>query len=79
MNPEHDENPTNRASQNGKAKSVKAQMASRIARLVRAAGLDYEAWRVCQPSGSQQVRPAPAEEAEETPPRPEPRRVQEVL
>jgi len=45
MHPEHDENPTIRASQNAKAKSAKSQLVARIARLVRAAGLDYEGWR----------------------------------
>ena len=45
MNAGHDKNPTNRATQNGKAKSAKSQLVSRIARLVRAAGLDYEGWR----------------------------------
>ena len=45
MNPDHDENPSNRATQNGKAKSAKSQLVARIARLVRAAGLDYEGWR----------------------------------
>ena len=45
MNAQTNENPTNRAAQNGKAKSVKSQLVGRIARLVRAAGLDYEGWR----------------------------------
>jgi len=45
MNPDHDENATKRVTQNGKAKSVKSQLVARIARLVRAAGLDYEGWR----------------------------------
>ncbi len=52
MNAKHDENPIKCASQNGKAKSVKAQITSRIARLVRAVGLDYEGWRYV----SRQVR-----------------------
>jgi integrase len=45
MNPEHDENPSIRATQNAKAKSAKSQLVARIARLVRASGLDYEGWR----------------------------------
>jgi integrase/recombinase XerD len=40
-----DENPLNCVTQNGKAKSEKGQLVARIARLVRQAGLDYEAWR----------------------------------
>ncbi len=39
------ENPTNSEAQNGKAKSHKAQLVARIARLVKKAGLDYEGWR----------------------------------
>lgn len=39
------ENPEKCATQNDKAKSAKAQVASQIARLVRRAGLDYEGWR----------------------------------
>lgn len=39
------ETTANGASQNGKAKSNKAQLAAQIARLVRKEGLDYEAWR----------------------------------
>ena len=42
MNTQHTENPTNRATQKGKAKSPKAKLVARIARLVCAAGLDYE-------------------------------------
>jgi hypothetical protein len=34
-------NPSDCASQNGKAKSGKAKLVARIARLVRQAGLDY--------------------------------------
>ena len=45
MDTQDPENPTNRATQNGKAKSVKSQLVARISRLVRAAGLDYEGWR----------------------------------
>jgi integrase len=39
------ENPSNFGSQNGKAKSKKAKLVARIARLVRQAGLDYAGWR----------------------------------
>jgi integrase/recombinase XerD len=39
------ENPSNFGSQNGKAKSKKAKIVARIARLVRQAGLDYAGWR----------------------------------
>jgi integrase/recombinase XerD len=39
------ENPSNFGSQNGKAKSTKAKLVARIARLVRQAGLDYAGWR----------------------------------
>lgn len=39
------ENPSNFGSRNGKAKSKKAKLAARIARLVRQAGLDYAGWR----------------------------------
>ena len=39
------ENPANGGSQNGKAKSRKARLVARIARLVRQEGLDYEGWR----------------------------------
>jgi hypothetical protein len=39
------ENPPDCASQEGKAKSRKARLVARIARLVRQEGLDYEAWR----------------------------------
>lgn len=52
MTPEPHENPSKCATQNGKAKSEKAKMVGRIARLVRRAGLDYEAWRYV----SRQVR-----------------------
>ncbi len=38
-------NPLNGESQNGKAKSRKAQLVAQIARLVRKAGLDYDGWR----------------------------------
>ncbi len=43
--PDMPENPTKCEAQNGKAKSRKAQLVARIARLVRQAGLDYEGWR----------------------------------
>ena len=39
------ENPLNCGSQNGKAKSPKARLVARIARLVRQAGLGYDDWR----------------------------------
>ena len=39
------ENPSNCATRNGKAKSKKARLAARIARLVRREGLDYNDWR----------------------------------
>ena len=39
------ENLPNGGSQNGKAKSRKAQLVAQIARLVRKEGLDYEGWR----------------------------------
>jgi len=39
------ENPSDFGSQNGKAKSRKAKLVARIARLVRQAGLDYRGWR----------------------------------
>ncbi len=39
------ETPTNDMTQNASAKSRKAQLVARIARLVRQAGLDYEGWR----------------------------------
>ena len=39
------ENLPNGGSQNGKAKSSKAQLVARISRLVRQEGLDYEDWR----------------------------------
>ena len=39
------ENLPNGGSQNGKAKSSKAKLVARIARLVRQEGLDYEDWR----------------------------------
>jgi integrase len=39
------ENPPDCASQAGKAKSRKARLVARIARLVRQAGLDYDGWR----------------------------------
>jgi len=45
MNAQPHENLPNCVSQNAMAKSSKAQIASRICRLVRRAGLDYEGWR----------------------------------
>jgi integrase len=39
------ENPINDMTQNATAKSRKARLVARIARLVRQAGLDYEGWR----------------------------------
>jgi integrase len=39
------ETPANAGTQNAKAKSSKAKLVARIARLVRGAGLDYEGWR----------------------------------
>jgi integrase len=39
------QNPSDFGSQNGKAKSNKAKLVGRIARLVRQAGLDYAGWR----------------------------------
>jgi len=45
MDAEGNQNPHKRASQNGKAKSVKSQLVVRIARLVRACGLNYDDWR----------------------------------
>ena len=38
-------NPLDGGSQNGKAKSRKAQLVAQVARLVRKEGLDYEGWR----------------------------------
>ena len=38
-------NPSDFGSQNGKAKSKKARLVARIARLVRQSGLDYQGWR----------------------------------
>ena len=72
MNPDHDENPTNRATQNGKAKSAKSQLVSRIARLVRAAGLDYEGWRYVRRQHPTAMPTSSRQEAEEAAPRPEP-------
>lgn len=46
------ETPPNCVSQNAKAKSKKSQLVSRITRLVRREGLDYEGWRYV----SRQVR-----------------------
>ncbi len=43
--PDMPENPLNCESQNGKAKSRKAQLVAQIARVVRKAGLDYDGWR----------------------------------
>lgn len=45
MSTEQDENSRKCASQNGKAKSSKRQIVSRIALLVRKAGLSYDDWR----------------------------------
>lgn len=39
------QNPSNFGSQNRKAKSTKAKIVARIARLVRQAGLNYQGWR----------------------------------
>jgi integrase len=52
MDTDNPETPANRATQNGNTKLTKGQIAARISRLVRAAGLDYEAWRYV----SRQVR-----------------------
>jgi integrase/recombinase XerD len=46
------ENPVNGISQNGKAKSRKAQLVAQIARFVKKEGLDYDGWRYV----SKQVR-----------------------
>lgn len=43
--PDVSENPTNDMTQNAKAKSRKARLVARIARLVRQEGLDYDGWR----------------------------------
>jgi integrase/recombinase XerD len=49
MNTETPENPSDCVTQNRKVKSEKARMVGRISRLVREAGLDYEAWRyICR-------------------------------
>src|SRR5688572_22922816 len=42
---DHDEYQPDFGSQNGKAKSQKAQMVAQVARLVRKIGLDYDGWR----------------------------------
>ncbi len=39
------ENPADCGSQNGKAKSNKSRIVAQVARIVRKAGLDYDAWR----------------------------------
>ena len=49
------ENLPNGGSQNGKAKSSKAKLVARIARLVRQEGLDYEAWRYVQRRSARSV------------------------
>ena len=79
MNPEHDENPTNRATQNGKAKSAKSQLVgphrpSRSCRWPRLRGL-----AVCHATGSAAMPTQGPQEAEEAPPRLEPRRIPQVL
>ena len=43
--PDVSETPTNDMTQNASAKSPKAHLVARIARLVRQAGLDYDGWR----------------------------------
>lgn len=54
------ENPSSCGSQNGKAKSPRARLVARMARLVRQAGLSYDDWRYISRSVRQKcdLRPA---------------------
>ncbi len=45
-------NPLDCGTQNGNAKSQKARLVARIARLVRQAGLGYDDWRVHRPASA---------------------------
>ena len=59
---QNNENLSNCVSQKRKAK---LKMVARVARLVRAEGLDYEDWRYVIPQSSAEMRPMPREETEE--------------
>jgi integrase len=61
------ENPSNFGSQNGKAKSKKANLVARIARLVRQAGLDYAGWRYVAKKVRQVCELAPAKKGRRLP------------
>jgi integrase/recombinase XerD len=67
MNAQDHETPTNLATQNGKAKSPKSQLAARICRLVRAAGLDYEGWRYVSRRVRQKCQLAPPKKPKKLP------------
>jgi integrase len=67
MNAKANENPHNRVTKNGKAKSPKSQLAARIARLVRAAGLTYDDWRYISRRVRQRCELRPAKKPKKLP------------
>ncbi len=73
------ENPPNGESQNGKAKSRKAQLVAQVARLVRKEGLDYDGWRYVAKKGEEDLRASTGEERSPAAPCPDHRRVPAVL
>ena len=60
-------NPSNFGSQNGKAKSRKAKIVARIARIVRQEGLDYDGWRYVAKKVRQSCDLRPAKRAKRLP------------
>lgn len=62
-----DRNSPDGESQNGKAKSSKAQVVAQIARLVRKAGLDYEGWRYVSKKVRQKCELGPVRRSKKLP------------
>lgn len=62
-----DRNGPNGESQNGKAKSSKAQVVTQIARIIRKAGLDYDGWRYVSKKVRQRCQLGPVRRSKKLP------------
>ena len=79
MGIEATENPSKCGAQNGKAKSPRARLIGKLARVVRKAGLDLRRLALRRPEGSAEVRTQTGGQAEEATPCPDRRPVPGVL